>query len=82
MRKITEPPPAMQCGKCGGQLRLKHVDTANAALGLNSNVFACTTCGVERAFVAHRDHYSSGAIAPQRLFAAPELKRPVAALIT
>lgn len=79
MRKTIEPPPALQCGKCAGQIRLKQVENANAALGLSNNIFACTTCGTERIFTTRRDQYSPHAAAPQRLWASAALKRPVAA---
>ena len=81
MRKTIEPPPALKCGKCGGHIRLKQVETANAGLGLSSNIFACATCGTERTFVTQRDQYSSRAAAPQSLLAVAALKCPAAAPI-
>jgi transposase len=67
VRRIVEPPPSSLCDRCGGQLKLKRIDTANSVLGLNRQIFACAKCGNERLFVAQRDLYASQAAAEQRL---------------
>jgi uncharacterized protein with PIN domain len=58
MRKTVEPPPSSRCDRCGGQLKLKRVDAAHAALGLSSTIYVCGSCGSERAFVSHQDNYA------------------------
>jgi len=55
MRKTVEPPPTIRCDRCGGQLTLKRVETAHSIFGANSNVFVCSNCGTERAFVVRND---------------------------
>jgi hypothetical protein len=55
MRRTVEPPPTASCDRCGGQLALKRVDAAHSIFGSSSNVFVCSSCGVERAFVVRND---------------------------
>lgn len=58
MRKIVEPPPSSKCGHCGGWLKLKRIDS-NFTIGVNSQVFSCAMCGVDRVFTARRDLYAA-----------------------
>jgi hypothetical protein len=70
VRRIVEPPPSSQCDGCGGQLKLKRVETNGTCLALTKNIFACTKCGKERLFVTQQDLYASGSVSRQRMMGA------------
>jgi hypothetical protein len=70
MRRIVEPPPSSQCDGCGGQLKLKRVETNGTCLALAKNIFACEKCGKERLFVTQQDLYASGSVSRQRMMGA------------
>lgn len=48
MRTLVEPPPSSRCDRCGGELRLKQIESANRSLDLDSEIFVCIKCGHER----------------------------------
>jgi uncharacterized protein with PIN domain len=48
MRTLVEPPPSSRCELCGGELRLKQVESANRALDLDREIFVCAKCGREQ----------------------------------
>lgn len=57
MRTLVEPAPVSRCDRCGGELRLKLIETANATLDLNDQVFVCAKCGCEMHFIVDHDHH-------------------------
>jgi uncharacterized protein with PIN domain len=55
MRTLVEPPPSSRCDICGGELRLKQIESANRTLDLDNEIFVCVKCGREQACtVGHR----------------------------
>lgn len=71
MRAITQPPPSSRCEKCGGELRLKRIETAERGLNLAHEIFVCASCGLERSLTVRHDR-KMPRIAPQ--------ERPMSAL--
>ena len=59
MRNLIEPPPSTHCDRCGGELRLKLVETANRAMDLESEIFVCARCGREMSLIVHHDKYAA-----------------------
>lgn len=57
MRTLVEPAPVTRCDHCGGELRLKLIETANETLDLNDQVFVCASCGHEKHFIVDHDHH-------------------------
>ena len=55
MRAITQPPPSSRCEKCGGELRLKRIETAERGLNLDNEIFVCANCGFERSLTVRHD---------------------------
>ena len=45
MRTLVEPPPSSRCNKCGGELRLKLIESASHILDLDNQIFVCAKCG-------------------------------------
>jgi len=56
MRAISQPPPSSRCVKCGGELRLKRIETAAGGLNLENEIFVCADCGLERSLTVSHDH--------------------------
>ena len=56
MRTLVEPPPSSRCDKCGGELRLKQIESANRVLDLDNEIFVCVECGREQSCTVNRDH--------------------------
>jgi len=56
MRTLVEPPPSSRCELCGGELRLKHIESANAALDLDAEIFVCVKCGHEQSCTVSHNH--------------------------
>jgi hypothetical protein len=56
MRTMTQPPPSSQCDKCGGELRLKLIETAERGLDLENEIFVCADCGREQSLTVSHDH--------------------------
>ena len=56
MRTITQPPPSSLCDRCGGELRLKLVETADRTLDLENEIFVCIKCGVELSCIVSHNH--------------------------
>jgi hypothetical protein len=48
MRTLVEPPPSSHCDRCGGELRLKLIESANSDLDLDSEILVCIKCGREQ----------------------------------
>ena len=56
MRTLVEPPPSSHCDICGGELRLKQIESANRTLDLDNEIFICIKCGREQACTVSHDH--------------------------
>lgn len=58
MRTLVEPPPWSHCDKCGGELRLKRIESASHELDLEHEVFVCIKCGHEKWYIVGHNHHS------------------------
>jgi hypothetical protein len=56
MRTLVEPPPSSHCDVCGGELRLKQIESANRTLDLDCEIFVCVMCGREQSYTVSHDH--------------------------
>ena len=56
MRTLVEPPPSSRCELCGGELRLKVIESANRTLDLDNEIFVCVKCGHERSCTMSHNH--------------------------
>ena len=56
MRTLVEPPPWSHCRHCGGELRLKQIESANRTLDLDNEIFVCIKCGREQACAVSHNH--------------------------
>jgi hypothetical protein len=57
MRTFVEPPPSSHCHLCGGELRLKLIESTNRGLDLDSEIFVCIKCGREQSCTVSHNHY-------------------------
>jgi hypothetical protein len=68
MRILVEPPPSSCCEFCGGELRLKLIESANPAIGMDHELFVCVNCEREQLYlVSHHNgptRWPSQRIAP------------------
>jgi hypothetical protein len=55
MRTMTQPPPSSRCNQCGGELRLKQVETADRGLNLENEIFVCEKCEREHSLTVSHD---------------------------
>jgi uncharacterized protein with PIN domain len=56
MRILVEPPPSSCCEFCGGELRLKQIEQANPAIGMDHELFVCVNCEREQLYlVSHHN---------------------------
>jgi uncharacterized protein with PIN domain len=55
MRTITPPPPSSRCDQCGGELRLKLIETAGWRLNLENEILVCANCGREQSLTVDHD---------------------------
>ena len=51
MRPLVEPPKSLRCYHCGGELRLKQIESANSIMGLENRIFVCAICDYEKVSV-------------------------------
>jgi hypothetical protein len=56
MRTLVEPPPSSHCDRCGGELRLKQIESANCTLDLENEILVCIKCGVEQSCTVIHNH--------------------------
>ena len=56
MRTLVEPPHSSRCELCGGELRLKQVESANRTLDLDNEIFVCIKCGHEQSNTVSHNH--------------------------
>ena len=54
MRILVEPPPSSRCEFCDGELRLKLVEPANPAIGMDHELFVCVNCEREQLYAVSR----------------------------
>ena len=65
MRTLVQPPPSSRCDLCGGELRLKQIESFNRTLDLDNEIFVCGTCGRERLYTVSHNHTAPDPIARQ-----------------
>jgi uncharacterized protein with PIN domain len=56
MRTLIEPPPSSRCDRCGGELRLKQIESANRTLDLDNEIFVCVKCDREQMCIVSHNH--------------------------
>jgi hypothetical protein len=56
MRTLVQPPPSSRCELCGGELRLKRVESGNSTLDLDKEIFVCAKCGHEQSCTVSHNH--------------------------
>jgi hypothetical protein len=56
MRTLVEPPPSSHCDLCGGELRLKLIESANSDLDLENEILVCIKCGHEQSYAVSHNH--------------------------
>jgi len=56
MRTLVQPPPSSHCELCGGELRLKKVESANRELDLEDEMLVCVSCGHELSCIVPHNH--------------------------
>ena len=56
MRTIVDPPPSSRCDQCGGELRLKQIESANRELDLEDEIIVCVKCGHELSCTVSHNH--------------------------
>lgn len=62
MRALVEPIPSLRCCQCGGELRLKQIETANRIVGLENRIFVCAVCDYEQAYTMPRQNQPHAAL--------------------
>jgi hypothetical protein len=65
MRTLVEPPPSSHCNLCGGELRLKLIESANSHLDLDSEILVCIKCGREQSCIVSHNHNVGHMLAPK-----------------
>jgi hypothetical protein len=67
MRPIVPPPPSSRC-RCGGELRLKRIESAYETLrderardylGKQTEIFVCTRCSLEHKYIIDAHPYAA-----------------------
>ena len=56
MRTLVQPPPSSHCDLCGGELRLKKIESANQTFDLEKEIFVCANCGHELSCTVPHNH--------------------------
>jgi ribosomal protein L40E len=59
MRTLVDPPPALRCEVCNGELRLKKIEQDTSLTEFDITTFVCTKCGHEESHRATRDRHSA-----------------------
>ena len=65
MRALVEPPPSTRCALCGGELRLKLIESANQILDLVNNIYVCAKCGREKTYTMVDNQYAATSTVPK-----------------
>jgi hypothetical protein len=60
MRTLVEPPPSSRCDLCGGELRLKQIESVNSTLALSNEIFVCADCSREKSYTVRHDSFFVG----------------------
>ena len=60
MRILVEPPPSSCCEFCGGELRLKLIESANPNFDLDNEIFVCVNCGREQLYAVSHHNRTGG----------------------
>jgi hypothetical protein len=75
VRTLVEPPPSSHCDVCGGELRLKRIESSNRTLDLENEIFACAKCGREQWCTMSHNHNArhgpQGGLGKRNVFRAP-----------
>jgi len=58
MRTLIQPPPSLCCDLCGGELRLKLIESADATFDLENEIFVCANCGHKQPYTVAHDRYA------------------------
>ena len=87
MRTLIQPPPSTHCDLCGGELRLKLIESANRALDLDREIIVCVKCGREQSCTVSHNHTVRHMPDPKRpsqtiAFSAPRPGRSARSLMT
>ena len=56
MRTLVQPPPSSHCDLCGGELRLKKVESVTRELDWEDEVLVCVNCGHELSCTVAHNH--------------------------
>jgi len=56
MRTLVQPPPSSHCDLCGGELRLKKVESVTRELDWEDEVLVCVSCGHELSCTVAHNH--------------------------
>ncbi len=56
MRTLIQPPPSSHCDLCGGELRLKKVESDTRELDWEDEVLVCVSCGYELSCIVPHNH--------------------------
>ena len=56
MRTLVQPPPSSHCDLCGGELRLKKVESDTRELDWEDEVLVCVNCGHELSCTVAHNH--------------------------
>jgi rRNA maturation endonuclease Nob1 len=56
MRTLVQPPPSSHCDLCGGELRLKKIESADQTFDLEKEIFVCANCGHELSCTVPDNH--------------------------
>ena len=59
MRPLVEPPPS-RCDTCGGELRLRLIESVDHTLALSNEIFVCSACCREWSFTVSQDSFFAG----------------------
>ena len=56
MRTLVQPPPWSRCDLCGGELRLKQIESSDRTFDLDNEIFVCVTYRRERLYTVSHNH--------------------------
>ena len=59
MRTLVDPPPALRCESCNGELRLKKVELRSSLIEFDIITLVCTKCGHEKPYRTSHDPHSA-----------------------
>jgi ribosomal protein L40E len=59
MRTLVDPPPALHCERCNGDLRFKKIEQHTSLPEYDISTFVCTKCGHEKSYKARHNPQST-----------------------